>query len=89
MLAEKNLMRYEPLFISIYGRAEATNMKPSSIGLVVACQELHWFDLYGAQTEFTRILRKYGFFSIIYNHRRKEDGAEKAYSALTSRYSMN
>jgi len=88
-VAEKNLEKYGPLFISVDGRAEATNLKPDSVDLVVAGQALHWFDLRGARSEFRRILRKNGRVAIIYNHRKKGGRLEMAYDRIVVRHRRN
>ena len=88
-VAEKNLAKYGPLFISVDGRAEATTLEPDSIDLIVAGQALHWFDLRGARSEFRRILRKNGLVAIIYNHRKKRGRLEIAYDDLVERNRRN
>jgi len=85
-VAEKNLAKYGPLFVSVDGRAEATTLEPDSVDLIVAGQALHWFDLRGARSEFRRILRKNGRVAIIYNHRKKGGRLEMAYDGLVERH---
>jgi SAM-dependent methyltransferase len=88
-VAEKNLVRYGPLFVSVDGRAESTTLEPDSVDLIVAGQALHWFDLHGARLEFGRILRRDGRVAIIYNHRIKRGRLETAYDGLVTRHRRN
>lgn len=87
--AEKNLKRYLPRFISINGTAEATNLNDDSIDLAAVGQALHWFDLKKARGEFQRILKRRGYVFIVYNYRKKEEGANEAYAELTGRFAKN
>jgi SAM-dependent methyltransferase len=88
-VAEKNLKKFSPLFISVNGTAEETTLDTGSVDLVVAGQALHWFDLEGARDEFRRILRKKGWVAIIYNHRKKRGRLEVAYNTLVERHRRN
>jgi ubiquinone/menaquinone biosynthesis C-methylase UbiE len=84
--AEKSLDRFTPLFISVEGTAEMTNLKDASIDLIVVGQALHWFDIEKTRQEFRRILAGEGHVAIIYNLRKEESEAEKAYEALIQKF---
>lgn len=86
-VAEQNLVRYLPRFVSVDGSAEATGLKQGSIDLIVAGQALHWFDPPRARTEFTRILRKGGLVAIVYNYRKKGGAMQDAYEELVAGHS--
>lgn len=87
--AERNLKKYLPRFISVNGTAEATNLNDDSTDLIAVGQALHWFSLKKARVEFQRILKRMGYVLIIYNWRKKEEGADEAYARLTSRFARN
>ena len=87
--AEEKLRRYAPRYISVDGTAEATNLKGGSVDLVAVGQALHWFDVEKARAEFARILRREGYVSIVYNHRKREGGAEEAYGRVIDRFAKN
>ncbi|MBI3859512.1 MAG: ankyrin repeat domain-containing protein [Thaumarchaeota archaeon] len=84
--AEESLKGYIPMFVSVAGRAEATGLDAGSVDLVTVGQALHWFDPKGARREFKRILRSQGSVAVVYNHRRSESQAEKAYSDVIEKF---
>ncbi|MGD0477139.1 MAG: class I SAM-dependent methyltransferase [Nitrososphaerales archaeon] len=88
-VAEERLRRYAPRYISVNGTAEATNLKSDSIDLVAVGQALHWFDVEKTRAEFARILRRGGYVSIVYNHRKREGGVEEAYGRVIDRFAKN
>ena len=61
--------RDQPGFRSIDGTAEATSLEAASVGLVVAGQAFHWFDVARTRTEFARILRPAGIVALFWNSR--------------------
>lgn len=88
-VAEEELRRYAPRYISVAGTAEATNLEGSSIDLVAVGQALHWFDVEKARAEFARILRREGYVSIVYNHRKRDGVVEEAYGRVIDRFAKN
>ena len=88
-VAERNLKKYLPKFISVNGTAEATGLKDAAVELVTVGQALHWFDIAKARKEFKRVLSRGGHVLIVYNWRKDEAGANEAYSKLTRRFSKN
>lgn len=64
--AEKSLGKYLN-FISINGTAEFTNLADSSVDIVTAADAIHWFDMFKAKSEFSRILRDDGYCVIVYH----------------------
>lgn len=58
-----------PLFQSVDGTSEKTNLPDKSVDFVVAAQAFHWFK--GAETrlEFQRILKEGGYAALIWNER--------------------
>lgn len=77
-IAEKNLKRYAPKFVSVNGTAEATGLAAEAVDLVTVGQALHWFEPERASREFQRILREGGSVAVVYNHRRETGEVEEA-----------
>ncbi|HVK08056.1 MAG TPA: class I SAM-dependent methyltransferase [Gemmataceae bacterium] len=67
--AAEELLAGYPMFYSVNGTAEATNLPTASIGLAVAGQAFHWFDPPKARAEFVRILRPDGAAALVWNTR--------------------
>ena len=84
--AVSDLTKYSPRFVSVDGRAEATNLKDGSVDLLTAGQALHWFSPEESKKEFARILRRGSHIAVVYNHRREDGDVEVAYSELVGRY---
>lgn len=56
-------------FRAVEGRAEATGLAGASVGLVVAAQAFHWFDMAAVRREWTRILQPEGLALVMWNSR--------------------
>jgi SAM-dependent methyltransferase len=65
-VAESLLGRHDR-FVSVEGRAEATELPGRSVDYVVAAQAFHWFDRQAAHQEFRRILRPGGWVVLLWN----------------------
>jgi SAM-dependent methyltransferase len=63
------LLSQHPAFISVDGRAEATNLPDHSIDLIVVGQALHWFEPQAALKEFRRILKPEGWLAVLFHTR--------------------
>jgi len=57
------------------GSAEATGLPARSVDWVTMASSFHWPDTQRALTEFHRILRRGGFFTVLYNPRDLENDA--------------
>lgn len=55
--AAVQMLRDEPGFRSVAGRAEQTTLADGSVDLVTAAQAFHWFDVEKARVEIARIVR--------------------------------
>ena len=55
------------------GTAEATDLAPESLDLVLCAQSFHWFRATDALAEFARILRPRRRLAIMWNRRSKTD----------------
>jgi ubiquinone/menaquinone biosynthesis C-methylase UbiE len=87
--AEGRLGKFVPLFRSVAGTAESTGLDDGSIDLIAVGQALHWFEPTKARKEFGRILVKGGYVSIVYNRRREDGDAERAYARIVHRFSKS
>jgi len=65
----ERLLKKLPLFRSLDGTAEATNLPDHVLDLVTVGQAFHWFDLEACRPEFLRILKPGGHVAIIWNDR--------------------
>lgn len=74
------------VFVSVDGTAEATGLAAGSVGMVVAGQAFHWFDVVKSRAEFVRILRPGGVVVLIWNERLAGTDFEAAYDALIERH---
>ncbi len=70
----ERMLKDQPRFHSIDGRAEATGLADRSVDLVTAGQAFHWFDPQTARAEFQRIARPGGCVALIWNERRITPG---------------
>lgn len=69
------------------GAAEATQLPPASVDVVVAGQAFHWFDPVRAQREFARILRPGGRIALVWNVRDKTSTPFlRGYEAMLDQY---
>jgi len=59
--------------------AENTGLAESSVDLLCAAQAFHWFDPELTRKEFSRILKKRGWISLLWNTRKTSDGFMKDY----------
>lgn len=66
--AENTLSRHAK-FRSVDGTAEATNLAPASVDLVIAGQAFHWFDGPRFAAEVRRILKPGGALALFWNSR--------------------
>lgn len=71
LIAEDNFGD-NPLFFSVQGTAEVTNLDDSSMDFVTAGQAFHWFEKEKAKAEFKRILKPGGWCVLFWNIRRKD-----------------
>ncbi len=88
-VAESNLLKFAPKYVSVAGKAEATTLDGGSVDLITAGQALHWFDVDRARAEFDRILKPGGRVAVVYNHRRDDYGVGKAYAELVNKYARD
>ncbi len=88
-VAEEDLSAYRPRFVSVDATAEATGLDDGSVDLVTVGQALHWFDFANARKEFQRILKRTGHLLVIYNWRRSDTLADRAYTRLARRFANN
>lgn len=88
--AAERLIGNRPGFISVAATAERTSLDDASVDLVTAAQAFHWFDVEGARSEFTRILRPGGYVVLLWNDRR-EDGSDFSveYQSLIDEYNTD
>ncbi len=63
-----------PLFHSVTGAAESTNLPALSVDLVFAGQAFHWFEVAQARREFARILRTPKRVTLVWNTRKLDGG---------------
>lgn len=68
--AAEELFAKEPLFVSVEGTAEATNLPGASFDYVTAGQAFHWFNIDRSKREFHRILRPAGWVVLLWNTRK-------------------
>jgi ubiquinone/menaquinone biosynthesis C-methylase UbiE len=68
--AGERLLKHFPLFSSVNGAAEATQLSEHSADLITAGQAFHWFDLQRCRAEFLRVLKPGGWVVIVWNDRR-------------------
>ena len=73
--AAEIFLRDFPLYKSIDGTAENTNLSDNSVDFVVAAQAFHWFDKEKTRGEFKRILRENGYVALIWNERQLDTNA--------------
>ena len=76
-------------FVSVAGTAEASTLEAHSVGLVVAGQAFHWFDLGKTKKEFKRILKKGGYVAILYYSRSEKTELSKDYEKIVKKYGRN
>lgn len=58
-----------PLFHSIDGTAEKTNLPDNDADLIVCAQAFHWFNNAETKAEFKRVLKPEGQVALIWNNR--------------------
>ncbi len=87
--AESMLKTY-PLFQSVKGTAEDTQLPDDSVDFVVAAQAFHWFDRKLTKREFARILKPRGWVVLIWNERRLDSTRFlRGYEDLLLRYGVD
>ena len=67
-IAERNLGD-NPLYSSVVGSAEETNLPSSSVNMVASFQAFHWFEREKTRKEFRRILDDSKWVLIVWNDR--------------------
>ncbi|HEX8289913.1 MAG TPA: class I SAM-dependent methyltransferase [Pyrinomonadaceae bacterium] len=67
--AAEDFLQSFPLYKSVDGTAENTNLPDDSVDFIVAAQAFHWFDKEKTRDEFKRILRENGYVVLIWNER--------------------
>ncbi|MEE7546742.1 class I SAM-dependent methyltransferase [Xanthomonas sp. Kuri4-1] len=67
--AAEQWLRDYPRFRSRDGSAEATGLADASVGLVMAAQAFHWFDVEAVRREWRRILAPGGLALVYWNSR--------------------
>ena len=85
-LAGDQLLADYPRFRSIDARAEATTLADQSVGLIVAGQAFHWFDVAKTRREWQRILRPGGGVALIWNRRFVETPLMREVEAVTDKF---
>lgn len=70
--AGEHLLAAFPLFTSIEGTAESTQLDNSSVNTILAGQAFHWFDPDLSRAEFRRILKPGGYAVLMWNDRRTD-----------------
>ncbi len=73
-------------FVSVNASAEETGLKNNSVDFIIAGQAFHWFELGKSKTEFKRILKKDGYFFIIWNSRIFRKGFMNDYDELLMKF---
>jgi len=74
-------------FRSVNASAEATTLADASVGLLVAAQAFHWFDVPRARREALRIVKDGGYGALLWNERPLEPDAFLVdYEALLVRH---
>ena len=81
--AEELLQGY-PLFTSVNGTAEHTQLADKSVDLIVAGQAFHWFNPPLAKIEFERISK--GYILLLWNIREVNTPFEKDYELLLQQF---
>lgn len=81
--AEELLQGY-PLFTSVNGTAEHTQLADKSVDLIVAGQAFHWFNPALAKIEFERISK--GYILLLWNIREVNTPFEKDYELLLQQF---
>jgi SAM-dependent methyltransferase len=76
-----------PHFRSVDGTAEATTLPDASVGLVLAAQAFHWFDVEKTRLEWARITRTPKLVALVWNERTMGSPFLQAYEALLIRVS--
>lgn len=61
-----------PLYYSVKGSAENTNLPDSSVDFITVAQAFHWFDVNAFKTESLRILKPGGRAFLIWNAKNPE-----------------
>lgn len=83
--AEKELREYTG-FRSVAGTAENTSLEAASTDLVTAGQAFHWFDREAFRSECTRILKRGGSVSLVWNSRDKSSPIVREIDGIFRRY---
>ncbi|MBK9333460.1 MAG: class I SAM-dependent methyltransferase [Ignavibacteria bacterium] len=80
--AAEKIFSNDKNFISVNASAEETGLENNSVDFIIAGQAFHWFDLGKSKSEFRRILKKDGYFFIIWNSRIFREGFMDDYDDL-------
>lgn len=84
--ASDALLRQDPRYLSVDGRAEATGLPDGVIDLITAAQAFHWFDIDAARRECLRILKPSGQVALIWNDRLLSDPLHQALGPVFETY---
>lgn len=87
--AAEGLLSEYPAFISIHGSSEETNLKDSSIDLIVCAQAFHWFDRIKTKTEFNRIANSGAYLCLIWNDRKETEAFQQDYEKLIQKFATD
>ncbi|MBE9479146.1 MAG: class I SAM-dependent methyltransferase [Chloroflexi bacterium] len=59
----ESLLKGNPLFKSLTGKAESVPLPDASVELITVGQAVHWFDVHESRKEFDRILKSDGWIA--------------------------
>ncbi|HUM50172.1 MAG TPA: class I SAM-dependent methyltransferase [Chitinophagales bacterium] len=86
--AEGLLSEYDN-FHSLHGSSEETNLKDSSIDLIVCAQAFHWFDRTKTKQEFHRIANNGAHLCLIWNDRKETEPFQIDYEKLIQEFAID
>lgn len=87
--AAEGLLKDYTNFISVHGSSEATNLKTSSIDLIVCAQAFHWFDREKTKQEFHRITDSGAHLALIWQDRKSDDPFQQGYEKIIQDFSID
>ncbi|MBF0547581.1 MAG: class I SAM-dependent methyltransferase [Candidatus Riflebacteria bacterium] len=85
-LSAEKALAGNPLFVSVIGEAEKTNLEDSSVDLITCAQAFHWFRRTETRKEFKRILKPEGAVALIWNQRKTDSPFMQAYEIFVRKH---